>query len=261
MIKFLGQNPNLRNPPIFSNKVSVFFERGRYTVKTADSFYEVSQALALRYQVFHREFQNKVIPFGSDWDELDLISDHLIIKDNNTEEVVGTYRLICNLFCNSFYSVNEFQCESFVLSPDIKVELSRAAIDSRYRNGITLSLLWKGITQYIQETSADYLFGCSSINTMEINSVFHLLGLLSEMNVALNQFSVLPKEEYCRKNRIHFINQKKVTTIPPLLLSYLRAGARVSLTPAWDYDFHCVDLFTLMKTDQLKKNIKNRLTK
>jgi len=261
MIKFLGQHPHHRNPPVFSKKISVLLERGRYTVKTADSFYEVSQALNLRYQVFHREFQNKVIPFGSDWDELDLISDHLIIKDRNTDEVVGTYRLICNLFSNSFYSVNEFQCEAFALNPAVKVELSRAAIDSRYRNGITLSLLWKGITQYIQETSADYLFGCSSINTMEINSIFHLLGLLSEMNVALSQFSILPKEEYCRKNRIHFINQKKVTEIPPLLLSYLRAGAKVSLTPAWDYDFHCVDLFTLLNTHELKKNIKKRMSK
>lgn len=259
MIRLMGNTSFLKNPPCFVAKVPVRMERGNYVVKTAETFFEVSQALALRYQVFHREFQNKVIPFGSDWDDLDLVADHLIIKHKETDEVIGTYRLISNLFSKNFYSVQEFQCEEFIFNSETKVELSRAAIDSRYRNGITISLLWKGITQYIQKTSAAFLFGCSSINTMEINSVFHLLGMLSEMNVALSDFSIAPQSSYKRKNRVHFVNQKKVNHLPPLLLSYLRAGAKVSLMPAWDYDFHCVDLFTLLETKNLKTNLKSRL--
>lgn len=261
MIHLLGSTSFLKNPPYFVSKVPLQIERGNYIIKTADSFFEVSQALALRYQVFHREFQNKVIPFGSDWDDLDLLADHLIIKRKDTDEVIGTYRLICSAFSKKFYSVEEFQCEQFIFNPETKVELSRAAIDSRHRNGITISLLWKGITQYIQKTNANFLFGCSSINTMEINSVFHLLGMLSEMNVALTDFSISPQSAYKRKNRVHFVNQKKINHLPPLLLSYLRAGAKVSLMPAWDYDFHCVDLFTLLNTKTLNTNLKSRLSR
>lgn len=261
MINFLGGASPIKNTPLFSAKVPLEIQRGKYLVKTAENFFELNQALCLRYQVFHREFQNKVIPFGSDWDDLDLLADHLIIKDQETDEVVGTYRLISNLFSKSFYSVQEFNCEDFVFDSRVKVELSRAAIHSKYRNGITLSLLWKGITQYIEKTNSAFLFGCSSINTMEINSVFHLLGILSEMNVALSEFSVSPKWEYKRKNRIHFINQKKVSQLPPLLLSYLRAGAKVSLMPAWDYDFHCVDLFTALDTQALRTELKKRLNR
>ena len=34
--------------------------------------------------------------------------------------------------------------------------------------------------------------------------------------------------------------------VPPLLRSYLRAGAKISKVPALDEDFHCADFFTVL---------------
>ncbi|MFM8314939.1 MAG: hypothetical protein ACKOA8_11700, partial [Deltaproteobacteria bacterium] len=46
--------------------------------------------------------------------------------------------------------------------------------------------------------------------------------------------------------------------IPALLQSYLKAGAKVSPTPALDRDFKCVDFFTVLDMESLTQLYERR---
>ena len=47
-------------------------------------------------------------------------------------------------------------------------------------------------------------------------------------------------------------------TLPPLLRSYLQAGSKVYGYPAFDGDFKCFDLFTILDLTQLNKKFQER---
>lgn len=242
----------------FKQKVPVFFERSKYQVRTLRTQTELEAALQFRYEIFHREFQSKIIPFGTDWEKLDLVADHLVIEDKTTGRIVGAYRLISSPFSSVFYSNTEFDLDDFLDEPGLKLELSRACIHKNYRNGSVLSLLWRGVCEYIAAIRADYVLGCSSVNTMDGREIARITASLAKQRSQLEGFTILPREKYFRRNGLHIVNQVKVETIPSLLQVYLKAGAKVSLHPAWDYNFHCVDFFTLLRVADMKSQFKSR---
>ncbi|NBT58185.1 GNAT family N-acetyltransferase, partial [bacterium] len=239
-------------------KVRIHFERSKYLVKTIDSQRDLEAVLKFRYEIFHREFQGKLLPFGKDQDDFDPIADHLVIIDKTKQKIIGTYRLISTSFSPEPYSNSEFDLSEILSTPEIKLELSRACIHRDYRNGVVISLLWRGICQYISAVGADYVMGCSSVNTMDSEEISKIVKTLAQQRSGLNHFTVLPREEYFRKNGLHLINRKKVEAIPSLLQSYLHLGAKVSLHPAWDYQFHCVDFFTLLNVSEMPEAYQNK---
>ena len=242
----------------FRQKVPIYFERSQYVVRTIQTRAELESVLQFRYGIFHREFQNKIIPFGIDWESLDPIADHLVIEDKESQQIVGTYRMIATSFSNALYSNSEFDLDEFLLVPGVKLELSRACIHRKFRNGSVLSLLWRGVCEYISAIQAQYVIGCSSVNTMDGKEVARMITSLAKQQAQLEGMTILPRETYLRRNKLHLANQSKIETLPPLLQVYLKAGAKVSLHPAWDYDFHCVDFFTVLKVADMKTSFKNK---
>ena len=242
----------------FRQKNRICFTRSKYRVRTIETQEELERVLQFRYEVFHREFQNKMIPFGIDWEALDPIADHLVIEDLEAGQIAGTYRLIATSFSNTLYSNVEFDLDEFLQTPGVKLELSRACIHRNYRNGSVISLLWRGVCEYITAIKADEVIGCSSVNTMDGREVARIVTSLAKQQAQLESFTILPRELYLRRNRLHLVNQSKIEAIPSLLQVYLKAGAKVSLHPAWDYDFHCVDFFTVLKVEKMKSNFKSK---
>jgi putative hemolysin len=49
--------------------------------------------------------------------------------------------------------------------------------------------------------------------------------------------------------------------LPPLLLSYINAGAKVIGKPAFDQDFNCLDFLTILKLQDLRSSFKKRYFK
>jgi len=260
---FRGKIPSKYRPftRSFQQKVSIRFERSRYLVKTIKTEEELEAVLQFRYQIFHKEFQGKLVPVGIDWEPLDPLADHLVIIDQQLNKIVGTYRLISTSYSDSLYSFSEFHIDSFLQEPGTKLELSRACIHRDYRNGVVISLLWRGVCEYIDATQADYVFGCSSVNTMDGRAVAQVVSWLANQQATLDRYTILPREEYVRRNGLHLINQAKVEKLPSLLQAYLKAGAKVSLHPAWDYEFHCVDFFTVLKVEEMKSSFQSKYRK
>jgi putative hemolysin len=236
----------------FATKIDVELVRGRYLVKTATSSSELMSVLRLRYEVFHKEFQGKRFPIGLDLDSFDASADHLIIIDQQTGLLAGTYRLISSDFSSKFYSENEFVLDKFLRSPGKKLELGRACIHKNYRTGVVLNLLWRGVCEYARAIKAEYLFGCASIKTMDPLKVEGILDYLDGINARVQAFDVKPTLDYempmlgLVREQTSRPQESMSSMVPALLHSYIKMGGRVIGAPALDRDFKCIDLFTVL---------------
>jgi putative hemolysin len=253
----------------FEPHVKFSFERGHYLVKTAHDGAELEKCLKLRFEVFHREYMKKKRAMGVDVDRLDDLCDHLMIIDQRTEKVIGTYRLNSSLFNDTFYSAGEFEIGRVFEIPGNKLELGRACIDKDHRNGAVIALLWRGIAEYIQRTETVALFGCASIKTMDplqIGLLTHHLtrqghmdpsyGVVPTKKYKLRQFGKIM--EYIEKNPYVYDPEEIERLVPTLLKSYLKGGARICGEPALDREFHCIDFLIVMKIEEMSAMMKGK---
>ncbi|MDD3103128.1 MAG: GNAT family N-acetyltransferase [Candidatus Cloacimonetes bacterium] len=258
IINILGKS-RMKN---FSAHIPIRIEKKNFIVKTADSREELYTALKLRHDIFLDELLKKRRRSGLDKDRFDKLCDHLIIIDKRTNKMIGTYRLQSSLFTKKWYTAKEFHMKHIKKLPGTKLELGRACVHPDFRNGVTIALLWEGITAYIEASDTNYLFGCSSIKTMnkeEIREIYHYLSSQGHM---LDLHKLRPRTKFrvpgfkrqLRRNPSHKLslelNHREL--IPSLLFSYLKAGAKVCGAPALDKSFKCIDFLTLLSADEIK---------
>lgn len=238
-------------PKAFLYRIPVQFTKGHFTVKTIENRRELWQVYKLRYEVFHREYKQRKFPFGVDKDRYDHWADHLAIIDNRIGKIVGTYRLIRGVANTEFYSASEFNLKNVELLEGCKVELSRACIHKSYRNGTVITLLWRGICEYVASAGVRWLFGMGSIRTIDhqqIAGVFKQLqseGCIDSSLVvpAIGKYSIQGLSDLIEKANVSSATEAMV---PPLVRSYLKAGAIVGTDVAIDRDFNCADLFLVL---------------
>ena len=247
---------------LFQPNVELRFERGRYLVKTAENGTELEECLKLRFEVFHKEFMNKSRTFGVDVDRLDFICDHLVIIDTRINRTIGTYRLNCSKYTDVFYSTDEFHLERLLAQPGHKLEMGRACIDREYRNGTVMALLWSGIAEYTQATQSEYLFGCSSIKTMDRFESALIYKWLRDQGHLNEEWGIVPTRkfrmpsfaktlEYIGAHGSCFNEHAVHDMVPALFHSYIKAGAKLCGEPALDREFGCIDFLTLLKMDEM----------
>lgn len=252
----------------FTPKVQLYFEKSPYLVKTAETPKEFEEVLRLRYEVFQREFRGKKIPIGLDLDRYDFLCDHLIIVDQKTGKIVGTYRLNSSQHSNRFYSQDEFQMEALLGLSGDKVELGRASIHKDYRTGMVMHLLWRGIVEYLRLTGIRILFGCASVQDMDPLRMSLLYKVIEESG-HLSQTRCLPTENYAFPGFEEGLGLLKNLTIQdarilmkqlmsPLFLAYLKAGTKVLGPPALDRPYRCVDFLVCLNLDDLPPSYERR---
>lgn len=250
----------------FRQKIHVSLEKKNFTVKTIETRRELVQALMLRYEVFHKEYIGKKFPIGIDTDRYDSKGDLLVIVDNKSKKIVGTYRLIPSFLGGTFYSSSEFDLGDFLAIPGIKLELSRACIHKNFRQGIVMSLLWRGISEYMQAIGAKYLFGCSSVKTTDRTKIAAVCQALEAQGAIQQGFNIRPRENYRIPNfdelsQLKTDGQNVDSLIPPLLSSYLRAGAKIAAEPALDSLFNCIDFLTILDIEAMSNSFDRKYRK
>jgi len=246
----------------FRANLPILIERTGHIIKTADSTEELEAVLRLRHLVFLEELLHRKKRSGKDKDRFDKTCDHLMIIEKTTGLLIGTYRLQSSLHTKKFYSATEFRMKSIQKLPGNKLELGRACVHPEHRTGLTIALLWEGIRAYVTASQTDYLFGCSSIKTMnkeEIKEIYHYLSSQGHM---LDLHKLRPRTKFrvpgfkrqLKRNPSHKLslelNHREL--IPSLLFSYLKAGAKVCGAPALDKSFKCIDFLTLLSADEIK---------
>ncbi|MBC7532516.1 MAG: GNAT family N-acetyltransferase [Oligoflexus sp.] len=243
-------------------KINFELKQSRYLIKTAQTAQEFEDTIRLRSEVFLKEFAGKNGDDLLDIEDRDSEADFLIIKDAVTQEIYASYRLICSDFSDNFYSKSEFSIDDFLTHPGKKLELSRACVRADKRSsGIFLHLLWRGLIEYIRVSGSRYLFGCSSIQYLKLPELVSVYQSLNRLDAISEDYGIKPLPHYsildlqgllkCRP-AIHEAGKTVAELpLPPLLMGYVKAGAKVYGAPAYDQDFGCLDLFTVLDFQNL----------
>lgn len=253
----------------FQAKINLNIEIGSYIIKTAETSEELIESFKLRHQVFNQEFRG-LEGEGLDFDRYDYYFDHLIIVHKLTSRIIGTYRLNCSTFSTESYTALEFDLTLLRLHDGPFLELGRACIQKEFRKGSVISLLWRGIAEYMNLCGAKILFGCSSLkinNPREAALVYKYL--LSQKQVT-HDYYCQPTKKFTMKNFDawygYFRNGLNETQIseaeeltPSLLKSYLKLGAKVACEPAFDEEFDCIDMLTVLKKEELANSLAEKL--
>ncbi len=216
-------------------------------VLLARSQTEILDAQRLRYRVFAGEMGANLptrTP-GVDHDIYDPYCEHLIVRDRESGEVVGTYRILSpeNARQVGYYSENEFDLTRLHHLRPRLVEIGRSCVHPEYRTGATITLLWSGLAQYMVERGYDYLMGCASISMADGgHAAASLYNRLAVDHLGPQEYRVFPR---CPLP-LAALQQDRPAEVPPLIKGYLRAGAWICGEPAWDPDFNTADLPILM---------------
>lgn len=204
----------------------------------------ISDILKIRNDSFRETYSNHIEDF---WDDYDENSYHFLVYDS--EKIVGYYRLrkIENNF-NQTLASKLFNLENFSFFNFC--ELSRACVDSNYRDGSVISLLWTNISSFLLSNSVQICIGCTSIkndDTILINSFSYILNknlIFKDLIIPRNKINIKSKldEEYIKK--------KYVTT---LIRAYGKQGASFSPWPSFDSEWNTIDFFTVFNVKDLTK--------
>lgn len=214
---------------------------------------EVKEAQRLRFSVFAEEMGAKLpnVELGLDIDEFDDYCDHLVIRDQNSLNVVGTYRVLPPhqaMAIGRLYSDTEFDLSRLDhLRPNI-VELGRSCVHADYRSGSVIMALWSGLAQYMTQHGYDMMLGCASIPMADgghyAASLFQSLKSDQIAPLELHAFPKLPLP-------IEHLQNNLVVEAPPLIKGYLKLGAKICSAPAWDPDFNTADLLTILRLSDM----------
>ena len=208
---------------------------------------EIREAQKLRYRIFAEELGARLptrTP-GIDIDLYDPFCDHLIVRDEDNNRIVGTYRILTPHAARrvgGYYSETEFDLTRLQLLRESMVEIGRSCIDPDYRTGGTIALLWSGLARYMAQGNYRTLIGCASIGMADGGHIAaNLYSRLGE-HMAPPEYRVFPRHPLPVE---HLFNDQPAE-LPPLIKGYLRAGAYVGGEPAWDPDFNTADLLIML---------------
>jgi putative hemolysin len=228
---------------------------GRFHAYFTRSRREILAVQRLRYRIFSEEYGASMnAPLGLDRDRFDRHCLHLVVRDMETDEIVGYTRVLPDSRIRrtgGFYSADEFDLTMVSRLPGRVAELGRTCIDARYRSGAVISVLWARLARYMLEEDVRYLIGCASVSFSEGYDVAAIARDIRERHLSDADQRVRPLLP--APLSAEAAEQAARTRMPPLLKAYLRMGARVCGEPCWDPDFNCLDFFILMSVDRLPR--------
>jgi putative hemolysin len=222
--------------------------RARLAVGLARSKAEVVAAQRLRYAVFADEMGARLTgpAPGIDEDRFDSFRDHLVVRDPDAGEIVGTYRILDPrraVLAGGYYSEQEFDLTRLAhLRPGL-VEVGRSCIHPDYRTGAVIALLWSGLARYMLAGGYTHLVGCASLGMADGgHAAANLYRRIAHAHLAPREYRVFPR---CPLP-VASLADGGPAELPPLVKGYLRLGAYVCGEPAWDPDFNTADLAILV---------------
>lgn len=236
--------------PVFSD-----LRNQLYNISIAQNSKEVEAALKLRFNVFARELDRNFTSGDEiDKDEYDEQCHHLIVKENKTGDVIGTYRLQSKEQADSgegFYTAKRFKIEELpeqVLAE--AVEVGRACIHEDHRNGRVLFLLWKGLAAYLEHYNKRYLFGYSALQTSNKQVAHNTYAYLSENDFLHPEFDISVREQYLCIPENGSENTDEID-IPPLFKNYLDVGTKICSKPAYDDNLNLIHFVILLDVEAI----------
>lgn len=226
-----------------------------YRVSLARGEEEILEAQRLRYKVFVEELGARVqtrLP-NHDIDHYDRYCDHLVVRETETERIVGTYRILSPAAARrvgNYYSENEFHINRLHHLRNRMVEVGRSCIHADHRSGAVITLLWAGLADYMVGNNYDYLIGCASIGMADGgHNAANLFQQIGPQHMAPAEYRVFPQHGLPFER----LANGQQALVPPLIKGYLRVGAWICGEPAWDPDFNTADLLLLLPMSRMNQ--------
>jgi len=231
-------------------------------IKIADNKAEIEASQRLRYDVFCGEIGAKPKPeceaAKRDFDEFDEYCDHLICKDLETGQVVGSYRLLrkANLPAGKgFYSESEYNIDKLKAYNGEIMELGRSCTHPNYRNRLTLQLLWKGIAAYVNRYDVEIMFGCASFEGSNYKDHANHLSYLYNNYLApeeIRPYALPHLHKPMNEADISNYNDKELFPhMPTLIKGYIRVNGCFGDGAVEDKVFNTTDVCIIVKTDEM----------
>lgn len=248
----------LTSSPGFFSAPAIELRSGRYLLRFARNAMDLDAALKLRFEVFNLELGEGLqssFRTGRDRDEFDAQCHHLLVEEEETGNVIGTYRLQTSEMAiagNGFYSAGEFDLAS--LPNDVvlnALELGRACIAPAHRHTNVLLLLWKGIAAYLAAQRKRYVFGCCSLTSQSPADAREITRQLKLGGHLHQEFFVTPQLGFACESEAGELPEISTAKISKLFRTYLRLGAKVCGAPALDRAFKTIDYFVLLDCHDL----------
>jgi putative hemolysin len=230
----------------------------RYSLLLSTEPTLIESAQRLRYDVFSNEpgftlAEQDVA--GLDVDRFDEHCDHLLVREDNSGELVGCYRMLSPtgaVAAGGLYTATEFDIRALdSLRPSL-VEMGRAVVRNDHRNGAVVLLMWAGILAYLDRCGYDYVTGCVSVPIAGDGGppgtqIRGVRDFVLRRHAAPRQYQVHPYYSVVIDGRpLDEIPAPARPVIPPLMRGYLRLGARICGEPAHDVDFGVGDFPALL---------------
>ncbi|MFD5122320.1 GNAT family N-acetyltransferase [Streptomyces sp. NPDC058385] len=226
----------------------------RYTVGLARDEEDVRAAQRLRHDVFAGEL-GALLPTprpGLDIDAFDAHCDHLLVREEYSGQVVGTYRMLPPeraAAAGRLYSEGEFDLTALAPIRSGLVEVGRSCVHPDHRDGAVIGLIWAGIARYMADRGHEWLAGCCSIPLADGGAVAAATwDRVAARHLAPEQYRVHPHQEW---NADGVPRPAGRTDLPALLRGYVRLGAWVCGRPAHDPDFGVADLYVLLSMSRM----------
>ncbi|MFB9363188.1 GNAT family N-acetyltransferase [Actinoplanes nipponensis] len=226
-----------------------------YSLLIAGDAGQVAAAQRLRHDVFAGELGATLrgaTPDGRDVDEFDDFCDHLIVRDDATGLVVGTYRMMTPKAAERAgrrYGDGEFNLSGLRPLRDQLVETGRSCVHPDHRSGAVVNLMWAGIARYLHLNNLRWLGGCASVSLADGGATAAgVRARIVAKHLSPPALRVQPRRPWLAPGAP--VGDPR-TPVPPLLKGYLRLGSWVCGEPAYDPDFDCADFYVLFSMDRM----------
>lgn len=232
----------------------------RYSLLLSTDPAMIEAAQRLRYDVFSST-PGFALPAadqdGRDVDRFDEFCDHLLVRDDDTGELVGCYRMLAPagaIAAGGLYTATEFDIRALdPLRPSL-VEMGRAVVRDGHRNGGVVLLMWAGILAYLDRYGYDYVTGCVSVpiggdgdGQAPGSQLRGVRDFILSRHAAPPEYRVYPHRPVVVDGiGIDDIAPPARPSVPALMRGYLRLGAKVCGEPAHDPDFGVGDFCVLL---------------
>jgi len=223
--------------------------KGRYAARLAETPGDLLAAQELRHRAFFGSRQP--CTEDRDQDRFDAICQHVLIRDRQSGALVCCFRLlplrggdqIGESYSAQFYGLDGLRdCKGPIL------EMGRFCIDPGHKDPDILRVAWGAMTAYVDAKRVQLLFGCASFRGTETGDYLDAFAMLKARHLAPDRLLPAVKAENVFRFARHLHRKpdvkKAMSTMPPLLRSYLSMGGWVSDHAVIDRELNSLHVFT-----------------
>ncbi|RUR84049.1 hypothetical protein PCC6912_16430 [Chlorogloeopsis fritschii PCC 6912] len=257
--QFSQNNTNSSGRNLLPLKDFPVLETERYILKLASTEAELESVFRLRFKVFNMEMGlgYSTSHFTQmDKDEFDAFFHHLILVLKQTGQTIGSYRMQTYTMASQglgFRAAKYFNLNAITNSIlSVTVELGRVCIAKEYRDIQALSLLWKGLANYLVWSGNKYFLGCSTLPTQNYWHARCAYNYFQQNGFMHLSILVYPNSQFLLELPQQYPDSWKVE-IPHILQLYLANGAKICSLPCIDRQFNSIEFLTIFNGKDFAK--------